>query len=303
MLKNITDIDEYLGSASSRFFGEGYKKVNYQINSITISDENIATKVSIHYPENWSLKKKNHQLKPHLSSIDVLLIAANICGFTLTQQLGNLNGCFINSITIIAGKNPLLDLDNVLVNFRLASKNVDDNLEEFIFKGNVGEMRVNLVIIRDKLKQNKTTDSLLESTYIDGNFKKANQEIKNILIEKDYSARANFIKNSSSVECDSVDIIDVFVSGLQLGQVLLYELDNIKRSNSNNLWMRNIKIIKKDVEAHMSENIITMLEDLHISTINNESWRSANIISKLHGIEISCSVAHQLPSGEKGDGN
>ena len=53
----------------------------------------------------------------------------------------------------------------------------------------------------------------------------------------------------------------------------------------------------------LSGNIVVMLEELHIISINNESWRSANIIIKLQGIEITCLITHQLPYGERGNGS
>lgn len=62
---SITDvtypsIDDILGPKESRYFGDGFKKVDRSINSVELNYQNrsLMANASIVYPEEWSVKKK-----------------------------------------------------------------------------------------------------------------------------------------------------------------------------------------------------------------------------------------------------
>jgi hypothetical protein len=91
-------------------------------------------------------------------------------------------------------------------------------------------------------------------------------------------------------------MIDCFVTALQLGQVLLYELDGVSRAESSTLWMRKTVlelVTAKPVTGPIPAHVV--LEDSTLLNSRTGIWRSADIVTEFHGIRLRCSVAHQIP--------
>ena len=84
-----------------------------------------------------------------------------------------------------------------------------------------------------------------------------------------------------------------------MGQVLLYELDGIRRADSNTLWMRRTTMTA-DPEALASAStsgVVAALEEPRLLTAGAERWRTATIVGDCQGVLTRCAVAHRLPSG------
>ncbi|KAA0015595.1 hypothetical protein F0A16_19940 [Salinicola corii] len=110
-----------------------------------------------------------------------------------------------------------------------------------------------------------------------------------------FESEAMVIKTVNGEKCEHIDYIDVFVSALQLGQILLYELDDVTREESNNLWMRNVsfKTLQK-TDVPLGNNLDVTLENTSLVNKDDAEWRSADIVASLDHIQVRCSVAHQL---------
>ena len=92
-------------------------------------------------------------------------------------------------------------------------------------------------------------------------------------------------------------MIDSFVISLQLGQVLLYELDELTRAGSETLWMRQTTIVA-DTPYRPAAGAIPVAAALHDSrlvTARGARWRTAAIVGRTQGLTTRCAVAHQLP--------
>ena len=103
--------------------------------------------------------------------------------------------------------------------------------------------------------------------------------------------------------------IDSFVVALQLGQALLYEIDEIPRAESDTLWMRHTTIIDEVAAATASpaapgEPVVATarLCDPVLVTSRDATWRTATIDADLAGIRTRCAVAHRLPAHRAGIG-
>ncbi|MFI0264771.1 AvrD family protein [Streptomyces sp. NPDC017056] len=96
---------------------------------------------------------------------------------------------------------------------------------------------------------------------------------------------------------ESISMIDAFVAALQLGQVLLYELDGLTRAQSNTLWMRSTHITRAGASRpwHGSEPITTSLQAAKaLPTAAGETWRTADVVSAVGDLTVRCAVAHRL---------
>lgn len=88
-----------------------------------------------------------------------------------------------------------------------------------------------------------------------------------------------------------------FACALQLGQLLLYKLDNIDRAKSNTLWMKKTVITFSDpmpsggdvqpIHAHLSDVLKYSKAD--------GDWRRANVCAAFCNVQITCRVTHRSP--------
>ncbi|MFJ6537916.1 AvrD family protein [Paenarthrobacter sp. NPDC091711] len=94
---------------------------------------------------------------------------------------------------------------------------------------------------------------------------------------------------------------EYFVATLQLGQVLLYRLDAMNRSDSNTLWMRKTRMTFSGpgpkIGGGRGTALGVRLRRSRLIGKNDGSWRCADVVGTFDGGEVVCSVAHELPPG------
>src|SRR4051812_37508327 len=82
-------IDTHLGAASARFFGEGFKRVAHEVTGLVITGRPglgcLTARAQILYPRDWS-SKSHGALRPHLSSVDALVLAAQLAEAHLVHR-------------------------------------------------------------------------------------------------------------------------------------------------------------------------------------------------------------------------
>ncbi|WKX70282.1 AvrD family protein [Streptomyces sp. XD-27] len=121
-------LDACLGPHESRFFGAGYKRVGQYLRHIvadgsTAPGAQVNAWASLTYPRDWSRKSSARELRPHVSSIDVLVLAASLAevhlntghGLTPEQQ----RRTWLRSVDIRASNRPHEDLTDFPVRARL----------------------------------------------------------------------------------------------------------------------------------------------------------------------------------------
>ena len=91
-------------------------------------------------------------------------------------------------------------------------------------------------------------------------------------------------------------MVDCFVGSLQLGQILLYELDGLRRGSSNTLWMRQtrLEVDQARREWRSTLPLTTELRQAQLFTKAGSLWRTAQIVGRFGGVRMRCDVAHQL---------
>src|SRR5918997_1151469 len=93
MTTDITagSIDRYLAPAGERHFGDGFKRVTHEITDLVIGGIDgrgtIQATATLGYPEDWS-RKSTGSLRPHVSSIDGLLLVVELAEACLTHRYG-----------------------------------------------------------------------------------------------------------------------------------------------------------------------------------------------------------------------
>ncbi|WP_086662132.1 AvrD family protein [Lentzea kentuckyensis] len=312
-------VEEYLGDRETRFFGEGYKRATYRLSGIESADGEggpvVSATAAVGYPADWSRKGTIDQL-PHLSTIDVLLLGVQLAEIWLARHAGlgeqARRSAWIREAHIKAGSSPV---EEELTGFAVtaARSRVAEQAEPgrvvSTLDCQVGSLRLRVDV--DHVAAGPDgSDELGDQDrrpYGDGH-KARLQRLRDVVVAADRLSATARVELPATpalpgvgVEGDfqpSVSLVDAFVVALQLGQVLLYELDGVTRADSNTLWMRSTRWqaespVRPDAGTHPV--VVELRDAALLHNRKGETWRRADIVSELGGVTVVCSVAHQLP--------
>jgi hypothetical protein len=324
-------IDDYLGPAETRFFGQGYRRAEYQVDNITatpVDDTNpgIRATATVNYPRDWSMKGSNIDLRPHLSTVDMLVLGVQFSEMHLTHAYGldeiMRRTAWLRRVTLRAGSKPQEDLVRLAGSAKLReTKSVSDAPNSFIsvYDCQVGEMQARCEIehqIANRAigaKSFESVDDILgpaESRYYGGGFKLRHQHIKDVRLdmatlqssatvkiestEKDHTATAGIEGKYQP----SLSVIDCFVTNLQLAQALMYEMDSVERHNSNTLWMLRTVLNAKQPDRPYTapQEAHTSISGKHLLPLRGRTWRNVDILGNCGDVNLRASFAHELPT-------
>lgn len=326
-IKFCKDVDEILGNKASRYFGNGYKNVHYDILNLLVENDAITAVTTIHYPLAWSKKDTETDLVPHLSTIDATYIGLQLSEVFLTLQfdLDTLarNQLFIKTLHLKAKQGVLEDLNKVVckvIHFVVSGTSYDCHQ----FRGQIGNIEFYSEIeMRTYPSTNLLSKSFETVSEILGNpkeryfgilYKQTQHSITNIetdgdlLVSKAEIVVKNEIFDSNNHQgLDTAhlsnltpSVLDCIVAIAQLSQVLIYEMDDVNRKNSNTLWMRKVKIDRKRVTQPIFQPSSIKVEKTKVVKMRQEKWRMVDLEGAFYNYNFQYSLAHILPEGDEG---
>ncbi|MEV8524866.1 AvrD family protein [Streptomyces sp. NPDC052000] len=324
----LASIDDSLGPAQRRFFGDGHRRVDYRFGDVVVApgppgSGTITATASVICPPDWS-KKGDTDQRPHLSTIDALVIGARLGELFLTRRHGlserERAAMWVRRIEIRAGNAPDEEnLEALSAEARLRTTREDEadpSAALSVLECTVGGMRVRCDIVHPAGRLcesgHATYDTgladLPAGVYGEG-FKHRRQPITEVTVDLERQRADATVTvvpvpgaHRSAVGLEgayqpSVSFVDAFVVALQMGQALLYGLDNVERARSNTLWMRRtvLECEGPDRPAADPFAVTTELTDSTLLDVRGALWRTADITSTCAGIRVMCSVTHEIP--------
>ncbi|MDX2542452.1 AvrD family protein [Streptomyces sp. WI04-05B] len=331
----LRSVDEVLGDRHARFFGEGFKRVTYSLTDIAIAAGTPSTPgevratAGIHLPDNWSLKGEAVQ-RPHLSTLDGMLLAARLTGLYAahTHRLAADAPFRVLGIRIKAGAAPDeegLERFDVTARHRSTTASPDTaGLCVTTMECTVASMTLQIEAEHPAADEpDRASGSYGTAEDLDGPWNSTAfgvshhsraQYLEDVVADVSAGtahARLTLVDTpdpsspSSPSGPDAAEeygptAIDLFVSALQLGQVLLYELDGLTRADSNTLWMRSTVFAPSTgTEAAAGADPggrfrVTLDRTAQLPTAEG-TWRTARITASLGGTRLTCNVVHLLP--------
>jgi hypothetical protein len=325
-------VDDYLGPGANRFFGAGYKRANQRLTGIVvdIGADGAGTaraEASVDYPPDWSRKGSTDQL-PHLSSIDVLLIGGEIAEAYLTRALDlsvtERAALRLRKVRLQAGSSPVEEeLAAFPVRARIGAPAPLTGWADTavsVVDCQVGKLRARLEVLHaakppaPRVARYADADAALGAPHRRP-YAAAHRDKTQTVdgIQLDLAARTATARLAASwttpdelrlTGLDSgahrgITAVDVFVAAIQLGQILLYELDGLSRADSNTLWMRQTTIVigAPGRPGAGPGTLRVRLADAELLTAGDGGqWRSARIEADFDHFAIACAVAHRLPT-------
>ncbi|MBB0244215.1 hypothetical protein FNQ90_08880 [Streptomyces alkaliphilus] len=315
-----------LGPPEHRFFGEGYKRPLHRLTDVRFTDSDsrrpgVNAVAAVEYPGDWSRKSSGNQ-RPHLSTVDVLLYGVRLAELLLAAEGWGpevLRDSWLRRARIRAGSSPVEDdLAGFPVTVELEDRVPSPvaGREVTVIRGTVATLRVSLEIDHPAVCGPPSRPVPLPGApahperhlYWDG-FRYRGQDIDQLVLEPDRPAANALLRTTTrgpaalppegfeAAHQPSAGFVDLFVSALQLGQILLYRLDALTRESSHTLWMRSTswEADRPDRPAGERLPLLVALEDADILPTREGPLRRAEIKASHHGMRLTCSVVHRLP--------
>jgi hypothetical protein len=325
----LADVSDYLGAPERRFFGEGYKRARHRLTDFHIPEADgaaaevprLGATAQVTYPADWSRKGDVDQ-RPHLSTVDVLLLGAQLTEALLTGLLGltgpEMATVWLARVRIKAGSRPVEDdLSGFPVTAYVADRlpSPQPGRARTAVQATVGTLSIRLEADHPDVHPTKSVEATASapSTGVYGDaYRLGGQRIENVLVRPGNNSATADIRltgletDTSGLEGElqpSVRLVDAFVAALQVGQVLLYELDQVPRAASDTLWMRSTLLEAATPHRPRTASdggplpLRAELRDaVRLTNRHGETWRRADIAAHLADISVVCSVAHRLPT-------
>jgi hypothetical protein len=326
-------VDDHLGPRTGRYFGEGFKRVNHRLTAVDVDPAEragrVEAKVGLEYPTDWS-KKATGSLRPHLSSIDALLIAAQLCEMYLLHSYSltpaQRQRMWLRHVDIRAGSAPQEELEDLSIRAvntsrRIAAVGICSTVSTFSCV--VGALRVTCEVEHDINRplfhplHLQTADDLLgdpDSRHFGNAYKARTQFIRAVdvapeagHVEALVAVTSGETPDESSHAADqglggryqpSLSMVDGLLVLAQLAQVVAYRMDGLSRANTNTMWMRRLTLNASTPFQPMRHPFVSSVnvEGANRLVIGDRVWRTVDAAGHFLGIDARCAFAHQLPA-------
>jgi hypothetical protein len=323
-------IDDLLGPARDRYFGEGYRRVGHELRDVAIDAapgaDGVTALAWVAYPGDWATKRAGTDLRPHLSSLDMLVIGAELCEAYLVHRYAldpaQRRRMWLRRIAARAGQQPQEALDGFTVTAKFAgTRPLDDQPGRFVssFECTIGTMRVRCEVGHEINRRlpgpgwYARIDWLLgpaDRRYYGAGFRSRGYELRDIGIDPCNTYADCVVRvapdspESAAIGMEAdyqpcVTMAESVMLTAQLSEVILYRTDGIERQASNTMWLRSLTMERPDPAAGWRGTQFTgsiAVSKSRVVTLNGERWRIVDMVAYCHGIEQTHSLAHQLPA-------
>lgn len=313
----VTNIDDILGPAEQRYFGEGYKRTQYECN-INYGEDVAQGLVSVAYQTDWSQKKAQSR-RPHLSTIDAFLIAGRVsCGLIKRHyQLSKTQSsqAWIRYVSIKAGAEALEDLDAVQLSAQLLDTN---RSQESLFgtltrvKTMLDSMEIEIIIDHEAdVEKSRSAEFIMDDDeYFTSDFRLRHCHLaNNTFCDSLYAVSSDLLfqypsKSSSGAMGqypNALMISDWLTCFAQLSQLVMYRLDNLDRNETHNLWMRSVTVTTPYPIIPRRKHTLTLRSMKNFLVHKKDAtWRLATVDGSVSGhpeFNLTAKLCHQLPQG------
>lgn len=327
---SAASIDDLLGPARGRYFGDGYRRVGHELRDVAIDADasgrgGVDALAWVRYPSDWAVKRPGVDLRPHVSSLDTLVISAQLCEAFLVHRYnldpGQRRRMWLRRVDAKAGHEPHEELAGFEVTARLRDTRPVEGrpgLYASSFDCRIGAMRLRCEVGHEvtgappRPGRYALVDQLLGPAahrYYGAGYRQSGYEIRDVGVDfgNTYAECAmrpvpGCAPASVGLEAEyqpCVTLVDSVVMTAQLSEVILYRTDGLDRSRSNTMWLRSLKMERPDPPARRSGARFSgsiAVSKSRVVELNGARWRIVDMVAYCEGIEQTHSLAHELPA-------
>ncbi|HKT03263.1 MAG TPA: AvrD family protein [Rugosimonospora sp.] len=327
-------IDTILGPAADRYFGSGYRRVLPRIVGLAWHSDPHADPpggggsagrranglAEVRYPADWSCKDGS-AAAPHLSSIDALTLSVWLVEAFLANgyHVGadQASRAWLRRFVMKSGATPHVDLDHVQLHIvereRHPSQSTPDGWSSH-FDCDVGNIRVRCEIEHDvdfpirPVDPDRRRLDVPAAPHHSVGYQNHLHDIADVILDTPNRLASATVRTvdaaalTPGADHPSTYLADSTIVLAQLGQALLYRLDDLDRTQSSTLWMRRVDMWRDNPYQPLDVAVpcTTSVKRSSIVEHDGARWRVSNMAGTHGGTTVRYSVGHQLPG--TGDG-
>jgi hypothetical protein len=327
---NAARIDDLLGPARGRYFGEGYRRVGHDLRELVIEagadgSHGVSALAWIDYPADWAVKRSGIDLRPHVSSLDTLVIGAQLCEAYLVHRYGLNTGqrrrMWLRRVDAKAGQRPHEELTGFRVTARHRGvRPIEGRPGTYAssFECSIGAMRLRCEIGHEttgslpRPGRYARVDQLLGpasrryygSAYRDRGYEVCDVGVDHCNTYAECVMRrvrpAGAVPIGLEAEYQPcVTMAESVMMTAQLSEVILYRTDGLDRTSSNTMWLRSLRMERLDPPAPWTGGEFSgsiAVSKSRVVGLNGARWRIVDMVAYCQGIEQTHSLAHELPA-------
>ena len=332
-MAHYPSIDDCLGPAGQRFFSEGHKRVSRALTDVVVEAGAGGPGVTrgtgtLTYPADWSRKTTSLELRPHLSSLDALLLgldaaeASLVTGYGLSEA--QRRRCWLRGWSLRGGTTPQEEMTGVPV----VAQPVSARAEPFSLAGfvtvydcTIGGIRLQCEIEHEAVPEDGSAppfpatvagnvEELLgaaPSRHFGTGYKLRQQTIRDVLVDPRGQAANATVAVTVGDEATgagigagyqpSLSMVDCMSVMAQLAQVLFYQQDGVDRGSTNTLWMRRVAMRSNTPWQPLANPFVVdaRVDRTDLAELHGGTWRVTRMVGNFQGIRAQTSLAHLLP--------
>jgi hypothetical protein len=317
-------LDLALGRSEDRYFGSGYIRVTQSLARIAATPGSVAPAVSavgrVLYPADWSRKGAGRMVAPHLSSLDMLLLACTVAEVSLAHSRGlspaQLRRSWVSRIDLRTGNEPQVGVGEIPVTATETGSRLDRESSVTTFAVQVGGAKVSLDVVHDSGELRSGPASEFESAeellgpdrerlygaaYKDSLIETADIELQaeDGVVRAQHQVRmAAPSVGAEAAFGPSLSYPDVLIAAAQLSQILVYQMDDISRADSNTFWLRRMTLSAESPDR-ICQQIASEVRVVKHRVLDRPEhiWSTSDVAIQFGAVHVDASVAHELPQG------
>jgi len=331
-------IEDYLGPADKRFFSRGFRRSEHEVSGLLLTPgpepaAGARALATVRYPLDWSTKAVGTDLRPHLSTVDVLILGAQLAEAHLAFAYGldarARAAMWLRRVNLRAGTAPQEDLIDLpcSAELRRTTPAPEGDALLSVYDCSVGAMRVTCEIEHPAAstadcaaadgeaggpRSHATLEDALgpaHERYYGAGYKSRQQGVEDVRVDMGQLRSAGTVRIehagsfpdlTAGIEGQyqpSLSMIDCFVVNLQLAQVLMYEMDSIARQDTNTLWMIKTRLDAERPRRPFGDSVPAQAQITAkpLVPLRGGMWRNVDISAHCGGVTLRSSFAHELP--------
>jgi hypothetical protein len=327
----VNHIDDYLGSSAQRYFGSGHRRVSQRISGlawIPAEDGTASPRLEargtaeIMYPAAWSSKSNSTTGSAHVSTIDALALSLRMVETCLASGLGltteQISRAWLSRYTMRPGSRPHNDVHDVPLTIGRGHSRPSDPSPGWTsteFACAVGGIKVRCHVEHEAGDARNTGAplSLTTAPYHCGGYRFRTHEITDVALASAGGSAGATVRvydsalartgagELGSAYQPTLTMLDATIVYAQLGQVLMYSLDEVSRGDTNTLWMRAVDMACSGPDSTLPGPMSCTSAVTRSSVLDfaEGRWRVSSMRGHLANTTVTYSLGHRLPDVEK----
>lgn len=312
----LKNAEQILGSKEDRYFAVGYKKISCELFDYRFTKNKLTASLRFDWGKNWSIKKGKATVQ-HLGSIDGSLVAIKVLELFLATKFNltieEIADCSIKRIDFSTrpcfqnlGPQHDVELTNVLSYYDKENSVINEfeilvkNFRFFIYLDLGRQFNLSQILQDQKLSRGSNNSM----SYYNVGYKFTSVDIENVFLNlESRSITGNSILNYSDPIVKHglgighqwpLTFIEYLSIAGQLTQILLYNLENVTREESNNMWVRSLTANFHPESTNQSNEFFSMAHFTEFNSvkIKSENWRTVTAKFKIGNIIGFAKVCH-----------